>query len=279
MAARGQGEYAGSGAATADSAAAARDCKRIRQGSRERWPHAIHCTCVRPAAATIRACTHITLSRCFRRASACHTPATSMRRRHAAIRHRCPPTGWQSSPACAAAWPQCRRHRLPAAGEMRSFVRVHAQARGGSDEAVRLGGIGTTSLAPCRPPAPWWAAHSPSSPSASSPASRCTWRTACTGSTKMRCGRRHVPACPRRAALSGGRCNRLPSTAQAQIGCVTIIVSWLCCWLMWIGTWLHQWHPIISACNVAPLEMPACCRPCARSRLHRSTQSLPSWPI
>ncbi len=26
---------------------------------------------------------------------------------------------------------------------------------------------------------------------------------------------------------------------------MSVIVSILCLWMMWIVTWLHQWHPII----------------------------------
>ena len=32
---------------------------------------------------------------------------------------------------------------------------------------------------------------------------------------------------------------------SAQIFCVSVFVGFVCLWLMWVCTWLHQWHPII----------------------------------
>jgi hypothetical protein len=41
---------------------------------------------------------------------------------------------------------------------------------------------------------------------------------------------------------------------QVQISCVSNIVAWFCMWLLWLGTWLHQWHPIISPLHMANAE-------------------------
>lgn len=30
-----------------------------------------------------------------------------------------------------------------------------------------------------------------------------------------------------------------------RICCTSIIVATICLWLMWVCTWLHQWHPLI----------------------------------
>ncbi len=32
---------------------------------------------------------------------------------------------------------------------------------------------------------------------------------------------------------------------SSQIYCVTVAVTGVCFWIMWLCTWLHQWHPII----------------------------------
>lgn len=32
---------------------------------------------------------------------------------------------------------------------------------------------------------------------------------------------------------------------EAQIACISNVVAWFCMWLMWLCTWLHQWHPVI----------------------------------
>jgi hypothetical protein len=31
----------------------------------------------------------------------------------------------------------------------------------------------------------------------------------------------------------------------SRIYCISVIVAVLCLWLMWVSTWMHQWHPII----------------------------------
>jgi hypothetical protein len=31
-----------------------------------------------------------------------------------------------------------------------------------------------------------------------------------------------------------------------RLACLSIIVATFCLWLMWLCTWLHQWHPLIS---------------------------------
>lgn len=38
---------------------------------------------------------------------------------------------------------------------------------------------------------------------------------------------------------------------EGQICCVSNAVAWFCMWLMWICTWLHQWHPIIVPQHMA----------------------------
>ena len=30
---------------------------------------------------------------------------------------------------------------------------------------------------------------------------------------------------------------------SSQIFCVSIVVGTVCLWIMWVCTWLHQWHP------------------------------------
>lgn len=32
---------------------------------------------------------------------------------------------------------------------------------------------------------------------------------------------------------------------EGQIFCLSNIIAWVCMWMLWICTWLHQWHPII----------------------------------
>ena len=37
-----------------------------------------------------------------------------------------------------------------------------------------------------------------------------------------------------------------PFSHTPRLACLSIIVATFCLWLMWLCTWLHQWHPLIS---------------------------------
>lgn len=32
---------------------------------------------------------------------------------------------------------------------------------------------------------------------------------------------------------------------NSQIYCISVIIAMFSMWLMWLCTWLHQWHPVI----------------------------------
>lgn len=53
------------------------------------------------------------------------------------------------------------------------------------------------------------------------------------------------------AHFAGVRAPLFAFHLQVQISCVSNIVAWFCMWLLWIGTWLHQWHPVIMPLNLA----------------------------
>jgi V-type H+-transporting ATPase subunit e len=35
------------------------------------------------------------------------------------------------------------------------------------------------------------------------------------------------------------------SKDNAQIYCISVMVCFVCTWIMWLCAWLHQWNPII----------------------------------
>jgi hypothetical protein len=45
-----------------------------------------------------------------------------------------------------------------------------------------------------------------------------------------------------------------PPSPPRRIYCVSVMVATFCCWLMWLCTWMHQWHPIISPTHNAASE-------------------------
>lgn len=61
---------------------------------------------------------------------------------------------------------------------------------------------------------------------------------------------------------------------QAQIACISNIVAWFCMWLMWLCTWLHQWHPVIRECAHAPVHAPGNLRCAPATRVAHRTDDL-----
>ena len=45
--------------------------------------------------------------------------------------------------------------------------------------------------------------------------------------------------------LGGHACGRI-SKDSASIGAVVTVISTVCVWLLWLCTWMHQLHPLIS---------------------------------
>ncbi len=66
------------------------------------------------------------------------------------------------------------------------------------------------------------------------------------GQCAVRCARAPLPTAhyPPRTNNPHATHN-IPRATLGRLCCLSIIVATFCLWLMWLCTWLHQWHPLI----------------------------------